>query len=115
MAPATKHVGTFEQEEEVLEKLKDLKEQGYDESEIFILTKKKDDVSLVRGTTDTVVQTKEEESWKDKFKHFLVGDDPIRDTIQEMGYDDQQAGVFYDQAHRGDLVMFVDQTIRELQ
>ncbi|MFC3039393.1 general stress protein [Virgibacillus xinjiangensis] len=115
MSPSTKHVGTYEQEEEVLEKLRDLKGQGYKESEVFVMTKNKEDISLVRGTTDTVVQTKEEESWKDKFKHFLVGDDPIRDTLQDMGYDDQQAAVFYDQADSGSLVLFVDQSIPELE
>ena len=47
-----KFVGTFQNETEVLNKIDELKMQGYSDDDIYIVTNDADRLSIVRGETD---------------------------------------------------------------
>ena len=63
-------VGTFQSEHEVLDKIDELKVEGYSEEDIYVVTNDKDSLSIVRGQTDVDLKSAEG-NWLDKFIAFL--------------------------------------------
>ena len=102
-----KFVGTFQSEDQVLNKIDKLREQGYAENQIYVVT---DDVdSLTNALGQTHVNLRDPEgSWLDQFRSFLAGDEPTRGAFKLMGFTKGEALRYYNDVNDGYILLFVD-------
>ena len=58
-----KFVGTFQSENQVLNKIDELKAQGYAEEDIYVVTNDADSLTIVRGQTDVDLRSRMGTGW----------------------------------------------------
>jgi hypothetical protein len=102
-----KFVGTFQSETQVLNKIDDLKEQGYKENDIYIVTNDTDTLSIVRGETDVDLRPPEG-NWMDKFIAFLSGDEPVKGAFTSMGFTEEESTRYFNEVKAGGILLYVD-------
>ncbi|QUG40085.1 general stress protein [Psychrobacillus sp. INOP01] len=102
-----KFVGSFLTEQEVLDKIKELKLEGYVEDDIYVVTNNKESLSIVRGQTAVELESVEG-NWLDKFKAFLTGDEPVRAAFSQMGFTDEDSQRYYSEVKNGGILLYVD-------
>lgn len=100
-------VETFHSEQDVLNKIEDLKLQGYKENDMYVVARDKDELSLVRGRTDADIEAVEG-NWWDKFKAFVSGDSSVREAFDRMGMEKQDAERYYDEVRNGAFLLYAD-------
>ncbi|SIT76137.1 YsnF/AvaK domain-containing protein [Edaphobacillus lindanitolerans] len=104
-----KYIGTFSTEAEVLSRIDELKAQGYKEDDLYVVTNNADKVSMLRGRTDVELQgVHENQGWLDKFMNFLGGEEPVNKAFTDMGFTDEEAARYYDDARNGGILLFAD-------
>lgn len=103
----TKFVGSFRTEQEVLNKIKQLKGKGYVENDIYVVTNDKDSLSIVRGQTD-VDLVSVDGNWLDKFMAFISGDEPVLAAFLQMGFTYDQSNRYYSEVKNGSILLYVD-------
>ena len=103
-----KFVGTFQNETEVLNKIDELKIQGYSDNDIYIVTNDTDQLSIVRGETDVELRTPEG-NWMDKFMAFLSGDEPVKGAFTKMGFSEEESNRYFNEVKAGGILLYVDQ------
>lgn len=102
-----KFVGTFQNETEVLNKIDELKTQGYADNDIYIVTNVTDTLSIVHGETDVYLRTPEG-NWLDKFMAFLSGDEPVKGAFTNMGLSEEESNRYFNQVKAGGILLYVD-------
>ncbi|KAA0966199.1 YsnF/AvaK domain-containing protein [Sporosarcina sp. ANT_H38] len=108
-----KIVGTFQSETQVLNKIDELKAQGYTENEIYIVTNDADTLSIVRGETDVELRSPEG-NWMDKFLAFLSGDEPVKGAFTKMGFTEEESNRYFDEVKAGGILLYVDREFGDL-
>lgn len=107
-----KFMQTFDTESDVLRKIEELKAQGSSESDMYVMARDKEQISMVRGRTDVDYKSVEG-NWMDKFMNFLSGDDSTRGAFTDMGVDEGEADRYYQEVQDGKILLFVDNTFEE--
>lgn len=102
-----KYIGSFRTEQEVLDKISELKLEGYVENDIYVVTNDKDSLSIVRGQTDVDLSAVDG-NWLDKFIAFISGDEPVRAAFLNMGFTDEEAERYYSEVKSGSILLYVD-------
>lgn len=102
-----KFVGSFQTEQEVIDKINELKLEGYTEDDIYVVTNHKESLSIVRGQTNVDLESVEG-NWLDKFKAFLTGDEPVRAAFSQMGFTDEDSERYYSIVKNGGILLYVD-------
>ena len=102
-----KFVGSFLTEQEVLDKINELRLEGYIDDDIYVVTDDKESLSIVRGQTAVELDSVEG-SWLDKFKAFLMGDEPVRAAFSQMGFSDEESERYYSELKSGGILLYVD-------
>ena len=102
-----KFVGTFQSENQVLNKIEELKAQGYDEEDIYVVTNDADSLTIVRGQTDVDLRSSDG-NWLDRFIAFLSGDEPVRAAFTNMGFTEEESSRYYNEVKNGNILLYVD-------
>ncbi|MEI4769810.1 YsnF/AvaK domain-containing protein [Psychrobacillus sp. FJAT-51614] len=102
-----KYVGSFRTEQAVMDKINELKLEGYVEDDIYVVTNDKDSLSIVRGQTDVDLSSVDG-NWLDKFMAFLSGDEPVRAAFLNMGFTNEEADRYYNEVKNGSILLYVD-------
>ena len=102
-----KFIGTFQSENQVLNKIGELKTEGYSEEDIYVVTNDEDSLSIVRGQTDVDLKSAEG-NWLDKFIAFLSGDEPVRAVFNDMDLTEEESTRYYNEVKSGSYLLFVD-------
>ncbi|HJF33991.1 MAG TPA: general stress protein [Sporosarcina psychrophila] len=101
------YIGTFHSIDTILYKITELKAQGYEESDMYAVTKAEDNISMLRGQTDAELLGASDENWLDRFKLFLSGEEPILNAFSRMGFSEQQSRGYYEDVKSGGIALFV--------
>ena len=109
MEQGKRFIGMFHTEQELLVKVQELKIEGYDNHQIFVLAKSEDDVKLLQSRTDAEIQTTQE-SWLDKFMDFMTGEDRVRSLMDDLGFSEEEKAGFYQEVNDGGMLLYVDET-----
>ncbi|WJY26203.1 general stress protein [Sporosarcina trichiuri] len=99
--------GIFESETELLEKINELHRMGIAEENMYVVTKDKEDVSIVRGRTDAEIQ-ETEASWWDRFTSFLSDEQPARKALHRMDLTEDEADRYIAAVENGSFLLYVD-------
>jgi len=103
-----KYIGTYRNEQQVLEMITELKQSGYRGSEIYVVSHKEDDIQMVQGRTDVELEVADKGNLFQQVKAFLNGDAPVREAFEKMGIPTREAEDYARQSREGYILVFVD-------
>lgn len=104
-----KMIGLFHSEQEVMDKVNELKEAGEAEKNMHVVAKRDGEISALRYHTDVNAESGiRDVNWLDRVKAFLHGSDRIRDELRNMGLSDAEAEEYYAAIDDGKLLLYVD-------
>ncbi|WP_223641171.1 YsnF/AvaK domain-containing protein [Planococcus sp. 4-30] len=104
----TTFIQAYDVQAEVLHKIGELKAQGYNEEDMYVIAKHDDQLSMVQGQTDVHLNTQQDDNMMGKFKSFISGEDSTRDAFTQMGLGTGEADEYYRQVENGKLVLYVN-------
>lgn len=102
-----RNIELYDDETRVLKRIAELKEQGFEETDMYIITDDEEDVSMVRGTTGVIIKEDDDSLW-DRFKSFLSGEDSVVDAFNRMKLDEEDRDYYYDKVREGKILLYVD-------
>ncbi|ETP69538.1 general stress protein [Planococcus glaciei] len=91
-------------ENDLLNKINDLKQQGYDESEIHVMAKDMDQFDRIEHQTD--VETEDAGSFKEKFKGIFSGSDN-GGGVKSLDLSDEETKRYSDEIDKGGILLYV--------
>ncbi|TCI25869.1 hypothetical protein EVJ27_04270 [Exiguobacterium sp. SH3S2] len=104
-----KMIGLFHSEQEVMDKVNELKKAGEAEKNMHVVAKRNGEISALRDHTDVNAESGiRDVNWLDRVKAFLHGSDRIRDELRNMGLSDAEAEEYYSAIDDGKLLLYVD-------
>lgn len=108
-------IGVFDNQEEVLNKVTELKNQGHDESHMYIVGRDNNSFSTVHNQTDVHVDAtneKKNQGFLGKVMSALSGDAYLS-AFKGMGLERYEAKEYYEQVQNGKLILYVDKEYSE--
>ncbi len=99
--------GVFQSENDLLDKIHELHKNGIAEDNMYVVTKAKEDVSIVRGRTDAEIQDVDA-SWWDRFTAFLSDEQPARKALTEMDLTEDETDRYLAAVENGAFLLYVD-------
>ena len=102
-----KNIELYDDELKVLNRIEQLKELGYEETDMYIITDEEENVAMVRGMTGVIIKEDDDSIW-DRFKSFLSGEDSIVDAFNRMDISEEDREFYYDQIRDGKILLYVD-------
>lgn len=103
-----KYIGTFAHEQQALEKISELKQEGYTGSDIYVVSHKEDDIRMIQGRTDVELEIADQGGLMQQFKDFLNGEAPVRRAFEDMGIPTRDAEEYARKSREGYILIFVD-------
>lgn len=104
-------IDVFNTQSEVLNKVSELKAQGYKESDMYVVGQDRDSFDMVKNETDVQVDAaggKQDEGFMGKFMSALSGESSSMEAFSGMGLDQRESEEYYRQVQNGKLVLYVD-------
>ena len=101
-------IGTFTTEEELFDKIREVKATGVSDDNIYVLAKNEDHVKMVKSRTDAEIKTTNE-SWMDKFMDFMTGEDHIHHLFHDLNVSEQEKERYSQELNNGKMVLYVDE------
>ena len=99
-------------EKDLMNKVTDLKEQGFDECDIHVVTRDSDRLDEIEGRTGA--EGKRVDSFKDKFKSFITGESSVREGVKTLGLSDQETERYTADLARGGILLYTEDENPEL-
>lgn len=108
-----KYVGTFQSEHEVLDKIDELKGQGFLEEDMYIVANDVDALAMVRVQTNVDLESADG-NWLHRFKAYLNGDEPVKAAFTNMGFTEEESIHYYNQVKTDGILLYVDRDYNDL-
>ncbi|OZS77602.1 hypothetical protein CF394_10355 [Tetzosporium hominis] len=105
-----RHVEVAWSQEELNQKIETLKAQGYNESDIHVVTKDPDRFQV--HTTETHVDTHEAGSFWDRFKSFFTGEDATSESLHRLNLEQTERDHYATDLANGGAILYVDHALR---
>lgn len=102
-----RYVGTFHSVDNVLIKITELKSLGYAKDEILAVSNLEDNDRMLEDQTDIVLATREQDGFLGRMKSFFTNDQPAKEALEQLGFNDQQTQAFYNEVKEGGVALFV--------
>ena len=99
--------GVYHSETELLEKISELRVNGIAEKNMYVVTKDKEEVSIVRGKTHAEIQ-EADASWWERFTAFLSDEQPARKALHQMDLTEDEANRYLAAVENGAFLLYVD-------
>ncbi|MET4655548.1 uncharacterized protein (TIGR02271 family) [Exiguobacterium sp. PvP048] len=103
-------IDVFNTQAEVLSKVNELKAQGYNESDMYVVAQDKDSFSMLKDQTEVHVDTTGEEQHQGFMGKFMAAfsEDSSAGAFSGMGLDRTESEEYRRQVQNGKLVLYVD-------
>lgn len=101
-------IGVYYNDADLLDKIKELKEFGYLDDNIYVIAKNETDVTMLRSRTGADVYSAYD-SWTDRFMGFLTGENHIKQMMYGIGMDTEQVDRYYEEVQHGGMMLYVDE------
>jgi uncharacterized protein (TIGR02271 family) len=117
-----KLIGAYDVQAEVLNKITELKSQGYSEDDIYVVAQNHDQVAMVERQTHVHVDAdsteangtpQQEEGFMGKFINLLAGEEASGDAFNSMKLNEKDAEQSRRQLEEGKLLVYVDSDYNE--
>jgi len=93
-------------QEEMEQRIEQLKMHGYNEKDIHVLARDKDVFNSYESRSD--VQKHEAESFSSKFKTFFSGEDTVRSQLRDLNLDASMIDRFSEDIKKGAILLYTD-------
>lgn len=100
-------VELFDNELEVIKRIDDLKREGYEEDDMYIIVDDDEEISMLKGYTGVMIK-QEDDSLFDRFKSFLKGNDSVIDAFNKMDLDEKYRDDCYEEVQNGKILLMVN-------
>ncbi|SDD38408.1 conserved domain-containing protein [Terribacillus halophilus] len=105
-------IETFQNENDVVVRVNELKSKGIQENNVTVITDKKPESSILADRLR--VNYKEAKgSFGDKVSALFSGDDPEEKTLQKLNLNQTETDRYVDELKNGKILLFVDPSARE--
>ena len=101
-----KLIGLFDGQAQVLIKVGELRAAGYEEEELYLVSKHDEQIDLLINYTSVHVDTQDRDNFKGKVIAFLSGDDITKDAFNRMGLDEKETDYYFQQVESGRLLLY---------
>lgn len=101
------NIEVFHNQLETMTRIEELKENGYKEEDMYIISGDEKNISMLRGSTDVIIK-EEESSLIDRFKSFLKGQDSITEAFTRMRLSDQDKEFYHNEVKDGKIILYID-------
>ena len=101
-------VDTFQDEAALVAKIDQLTEEGYVESDLYVVARDKDDVSLVKRNTDAKVEAASA-NWMQKFAGVAEGEQEVKRALLDLGLADDDVNRAYGDILNGGYALILDE------
>lgn len=105
MSSEKKVLGVVYSENDLLNKIDDLKRQGHDESDIHVMAKDMEQFERIEHQTD--VETEDAGSFKDKFKGIFSSHDNGGGGVKSLDLSDEETERYSEEIDKGGILLYV--------
>ncbi|RLQ90437.1 general stress protein [Planomicrobium sp. Y74] len=100
-------IETYETEDELIQQVEKLKDEGYSESDMYIMAKKDGQLSVVKGQTNIDAHA-EEGDLLDRFTSFLTDNNQMELAFENMQLSEHEADIYHKEVEEGKLLLYVN-------
>ena len=101
-------VDTYQDEAALVSKMDQLNHDGYDETDLFVVVRDEDNVSLVKRNTDAKVE-EASASWLQKFAGVAEGEQEVKRALLDLGLADDDVNKAYGDIMSGGYALILDE------
>ncbi|PKK39344.1 hypothetical protein ABB02_01577 [Clostridiaceae bacterium JG1575] len=101
----SKNIESFRSPEEVLQRVAELKRQGFRESDIHVYAKDDSHLQSIRNV-ETLEEDQDKSLW-DRFKEFISGEDTFEDIFDRMGFTEEERSDYMKELEGGAILLYV--------
>ncbi|STO09534.1 general stress protein [Exiguobacterium aurantiacum] len=102
-------ISMFDTQQSALGKVEELRAKGYKDSDIYVVAKHEDNVSILRRQTDVHTEASHETGWFDKVRAFLSGHEDVHSGLRNMGFSEEEVKRHYRDVEDGKILIYVDE------
>ncbi|WP_142826740.1 YsnF/AvaK domain-containing protein [Planococcus soli] len=103
-----KLIGLFDAQAQVLIQVGELRAAGYEEEELYLVSKHDEQINLLIEHTGVHVDTQDRDNFKGKVIAFLAGEDITKDAFNRMGLEAEETDHYFRQVENGKLLLYTD-------
>lgn len=100
-------IETYETEDELMQQVEKLKDEGYSESDMYIMAKKDGQLSMVKGRTNIDAHA-EQGDWLNRFTSFLTDNNQMEWAFENMELTEHEAETYHAAVEKGKLLLYVN-------
>ncbi|ARK24294.1 hypothetical protein SporoP37_06185 [Sporosarcina sp. P37] len=102
-----RYIGMYHNETELMNRVEELKKEGWAEEDIYVVVKNDDQLTMVKNRTDAEIKSADD-SWWDRFMGFISGEDHVRRMIDSLGLGTEDTSDYYREIEQGGMLLYVD-------
>lgn len=102
-------ISMYDTQDAALGKVEELRAKGYKDSDIYVVAKHEDNVSILRRQTDVHTEASHYTGWFDKVRAFLSGHEDVHAGLRNMGLSEDEVKRHYSDIEAGKILIYVDE------
>ncbi|ARK21153.1 hypothetical protein CSV69_10900 [Sporosarcina sp. P26b] len=102
-----RYIGMYFNETELMNRVDELKREGWPEDDIYVVVKNEDQLTMVRSRTDAEIKSADD-SWWDRFMGFVSGEDHVRRMVDSLEFGTEDTVKYYQEIEQGGMLLYVD-------
>ncbi|MFK3987505.1 general stress protein [Exiguobacterium mexicanum] len=102
-------ISMYDTQDAALGKVEELRAKGYKDSDIYVVAKHEDNVSILRRQTDVHTEAAHHAGWFDKVRAFLSGHEDVHAGLRNMGLSEDEVKRHYSDVEAGKILIYVDE------
>ncbi|PIC76357.1 hypothetical protein CSV74_11525 [Sporosarcina sp. P19] len=102
-----RYIGMYFNETELVNRLDELKKEGWPEDDIYVVVKNDDQLTMVRSRSDAEIKSADD-SWWDRFMGFVSGEDHVHRMVENLDFGKEDTMKYYHDIEQGGMLLYVD-------
>ncbi|EGQ26095.1 hypothetical protein HMPREF9372_1903 [Sporosarcina newyorkensis 2681] len=102
-----RYMGMYFNETELMNRVQELKNEGWPEENIYVVVKNDDQLTMLRSRTDAEVKSADG-SWWDRFMGFISGEDHVHRMVDDLDFGPRETERYYQEIDQGGMLLYVD-------
>ena len=100
-------VELFDNQLQVIKRIEELKREGYQEDDMYVMVDDDEEIAILRGATGVMIK-EEDDSLFDRFKSFFTGKDSVVDAFNKMDLNEKDRDACYEEVQSGKILLMVN-------
>ncbi|WP_214762592.1 general stress protein [Exiguobacterium sp. s146] len=102
-------ISMYDTQDAALGKVEELRAKGYKDSDIYVVAKHEDNISILRRQTDVHTEASHHTGFFDKVRAFLSGHEDVHAGLRNMGLSEDEVNRHYSDVEAGKILIYVDE------